>query len=474
MANQDAASGLAEAGSQAAVAARFARLDHNATALAVRLELCELAQRSLDLQYYIFRDDDSGRLLAAALVRAAERGVQVRLLLDDLDASGRESTLGRLDALPGLEVRLFNPLPWRGLLRPLSLLRDPGRINRRLHAKALIADDTLAVVGGRNIGDEYFAPEAELAFADIDVLVRGQLARQVAVSFDSHWHSPWARPLELLRRRRAALEAARRTRGRLARAPEHRQPAEVLARDSEARELLSRLRQGDWPDLPGNGQVLADLPAKVDPQQAVAEGVFDGALRHLVDGAQRELMIMTPYLVPRPEGVAILRQLRERGLRVRILTNSLAATDVVAVHGGYRRYRRALLELGVELYEYRPTGYWGRRLRRLIRGDHLRASLHAKTVLADDERLYIGSANLDPRSRHLNIELGIAIHSAELAAELRVCFEDAILPVNAWQLQLDGRRLRWQGEGRRQEPGAGPGRRLLAALLGVLPLEEQL
>lgn len=456
------------------VPARFARLDHNATALAVRLELCASARHRLDLQCYIFRDDDSGRLLAEAMVAAAKRGVRVRLLLDDLDASGRESVFGRMDAHPGFDVRLYNPLPWRGLLRPLSLLRDPGRINRRMHAKALIADDSLAVVGGRNVGDEYFAPESELAFADIDVLIRGELARQVSESFDLHWHSPWAKPLTEVRGRRAPLEAARRAREKLARPPRHEAPEQVLAKDAAAHELLGRLRAGAWPDLVGEGRLFADLPAKMELDTAQGEGYFDAALRALVGSAQREIMIMTPYLIPQEEGMAVVRALRARGLRIRILTNSLAATDVVAVHGGYRRYRRRLLELGVELYEFRPTGFWGRRLRRFIRGAHLRASLHAKTLIVDDHLVLIGSANLDPRSHGINLELGVAIASVPLAREIRICFEDAILPVNAWRLGLEGGRVCWEGAGRRHEPGAGWGRRLLSRLLGYLPLEAHL
>ena len=456
------------------VPARFAQLDHNATALATRLELCASARYRIDLQCYIFRDDDSGRLVAEALVAAARRGVRVRLLLDDLDASGRESVFGRMDAHPGFDVRLFNPLPWRGLLRPLSLLRDPGRISRRMHARALIADDSLAILGGRNIGDEYFAPEAELAFADIDVLIRGVLARQVSESFDRNWRSPWTKSLAAVRGRRAPVEATRRTRERLARAPRYRSPDWVLTDDAGARELLGRLRAGTWPDLPGTGRLFADLPTKVVADVEGSEGYFNASLQALVAGARREIMIMTPYLVPRKGGLAVLRALRERGIRVRIITNSLAATDVVAVHGGYRRYRRRLLELGVELHEFRPTGFWGRRLRRFVRGAHLRASLHAKTFLVDDHLVLIGSANLDPRSHSLNLELGVVIDSSALAAGLRTCFDDAVLPANAWRLGLDGHRVHWEGEGRRQEPGASWGRRLLSRLLGYLPLEGQL
>ena len=453
---------------------RFALLDHNATALAVRLELCAGATRRLDLLYYIFREDDSGRLVADALMAAADRGVQVRLLLDDLDASGRESSLGRLDAHPRLQVRLFNPFRWRGLLRPLALLRDPARLTRRMHAKALIADSRLAVVGGRNIGDEYYAPEAEMAFADVDVLLAGELVGQVDASFESLWSSVWAKPLAELRARRAAIEVTRRARDRIARRPVHQDPAGVLAEDSQAKILLQRIRAGSWPDLPGTGRVFADLPEKVEPGALAAAGYFDHVLQHLVTQAVSEVLIMTPYLVPTAEGMAFIHALKERGLRIRILTNSLAATDVVAVHAGYRRYRRALLEAGVELYEYRPTGYWGRRLRRMIRGAHLRASLHAKTILVDDELVMIGSANLDPRSIQLNLELGILIESAPLGAEIRACFEDAIAPANAWRVELEQGREQWRGADGRHEPDAGWGRRLLARLLGFLPLEGQL
>ncbi len=470
----DSAAGSMPAVEGSATETRFALLDHNATALAVRLELCAGATERLDLLYYIFREDDSGRVIADALMAAADRNVKVRLLLDDLDASGRESSLGRLDIHPNLEVRLFNPFRWRGLLRPLALLRDRGRLTRRMHAKALVADGRLAVVGGRNIGDEYFAPEAEMAFADVDVLLAGGLAGQVESSFERYWASPWSKPLSELRARRVAIEATRRARGRMARAPLHQDPAAVLARDSQAKVLLQRIREGTWPDLPGDGRVFADMPEKVEHGAEAAEGYFDEVLQHLVAAAETEVLIMTPYLVPTAAGMAFIHELRRRGLRIRILTNSLAATDVVAVHAGYRRYRKALLQAGVELYEYRPTGYWGRRLRRLIRGAHLRASLHAKTLVVDDELVMIGSANLDPRSIRLNVELGVLIESRPLAAEIRTCFEEAIAPSNAWRVVLERGREHWQRASERHEPEAGWGRRLLARLLGLLPLEGQL
>ncbi len=441
--------------------ATFALLDDNAAALMARLELCRTARETLDLQCYIFRDDGSGRRLAEAMVAAAGRGVRVRLLLDDLDAGDPESVFGRMDAHPGCEVRLFNRFAWRGLLRPLAWLRDPARLSRRMHAKALVADGGRAIVGGRNVGDEYFSPDAELAFADIDVMMEGPVVAEVARSFERHWVSRWARPLSAARQRSDPRERIRQARRRVARGPAH-----VPARADAA--TPSRTF------VPGRGQVFADLPSKVDPLRADPDGYFGPSLQQLVAGAQEEVVIMTPYLVPRAAGMAFIRSLRERGVCIRLLTNSLAATDVVAVHAGYRRYRRALLELGVELYEYRPTGFWGGRLRRIVGGAKLRASLHAKTLVVDERLVMIGSANLDPRSHQQNVELGVVIDSGPLARAVHGSFEDAIKPGNAWRLLLEDGRVRWQGAGVAVEPDAGLGRRLCARLLGLLPLEGHL
>ena len=446
----------------------FYLLEQGADAFLARLALARAAQRTLDLQYYIFRPDDTGAALLGAALAAADRGVRVRLLLDDMAAPGWGGALAALDAHPNLEIRLFNPFAHRGA-RWLDFVTDFARVNRRMHNKSMTADSQLSIVGGRNVGDEYFAARPDLDFSDLDVLAAGPVVREVAGAFDAYWNSDAAWPLAAFGAAADPLELAR-LRGRFS---EHgrEQSASAYARVLRDTDLANAIRTGSLPAYWGRASVIADSPAKVTapPEDRSTHAILK--LGKLLQGANRELILVSPYFVPGKEGVQWLRQMAARGVRVRVLTNSFAATDVRVVHAGYAAYRRELLESGIELYELKPTAAVAKRT---LHGSS-RASLHAKAYMTDRRALFVGSLNLDPRSVELNTEMGVVLESEPLCRSLAERFDQRILDL-AWRLQLDGDRLVWATRDARtdQEPEMGLLQGMVQGLLRLLPLEEQL
>ena len=448
-------------------------------AFAVRTHSMRLAQRSLDVQTYIWHDDATGRYIVRELVRAADRGVHVRVLLDDMDARPRDVTLATLDRHPRIDVRMFNPFRTRsGILRTLAELSQRGsRLNHRMHNKAWIMDAQLAVVGGRNIGDEYFASSAELNFIDLDVLLLGPAVAQAQHEFERYWNSPLAKRVSRLakykrailntRRLRASLEASARQ------AASERFGAAVAAQDS----LQAIVDPGFiWST---NVRVIAD-----DPQKALGrEGrrsskVLDSMIAE-IEATTRRLQMVSPYFVPGIGATVTLRSLARQGTEVAILTNSLSATDVAAVHSGYARYRLPLLEAGVRLYEMKLSPVFEDGHTRFRLGSS-RGSLHTKAVVLDGERVFVGSFNIDPRSSNLNCEMGVWIRSRALASELEESFASGIDPLRAYSLVAENSRLTWieQLDGvevrHTHEPHAGLWRRFITRLLERLPIESQL
>lgn len=453
-------------------------------AFLMRVALADTARRSLDLQYYIYREDDTGAFLTQALLKAADRGVQVRLLVDDLNLVRRDDDVTALDAHPRIEVRIFNPFAshregrWGRLL---SFFSDPARLNRRMHNKGFIADNLCSIVGGRNIGDEYFDASRDFGFGDLDVLAVGPVTREISRSFDLYWNSAFAYPLSALGKRTMArmwMERVRRRLGRhFIRMRKSDYASRVLKTDLAA-QLTERHLLLEW----AKSRVLADPPEKiVEPADAASTGPYD-QLRALAGQAHREVILVSPYFVPGDQGMAALQRLRERGVRVRILTNSLASTDVAAVHAGYSRYREAMLEMGIELHELKPIVPTGRKLRRRVMFGSARASLHAKTFVFDRARVVVGSMNLDPRSVLLNTELGLLIESPKLAGDIAESFDELVEPDYSYALERDrdSGALRWRStEGGAKveyfhDPQVSFWRRLTVKLLGWLPIERQL
>jgi putative cardiolipin synthase len=430
-------------------------------ALAARLALIEKARRSVDLQYYIFRPDSSGMALAAALRQAAARGVRVRLLLDDWGTRPDDLALQGLAADPRFEVRLFNPLahPRAPLL---SLLLDFERGQRRMHNKLMVVDGRAAITGGRNVGDEYFERRREFAFADVDVLAFGPVVSAMAAGFDLYWND--VATAAVMPPAQANDQAA------LLAGTTHR-PAEWQP------DSVERLGSASLRRFVGRATAVQDLPGKVDPSRPQERTVLGHEIAAVMGEVRSELLIVSPYFVPGDGGVDQLRALAERGVRVTVVTNSLVATDVPAVHGGYARYRAALLRAGVALYEIRADAV-GRQPTRTRAGSS-RVSLHAKLMVVDRTKSFVGSMNIDPRSLRLNTENGVVVDSTALATEL-VQGVERDLTRDAWRVHLDGSSLRWTG---RQgdadvtldrEPQAGLWLRLKTMLMSWLPIETLL
>ena len=445
----------------------------NLDAFAVRALTARHAGRSLDLQYYIWQDDLTGRLLAGEVLRAADRGVRVRLLLDDINAQPFDRTWLALDAHPNIAVRLFNPSRNRGdvLRRAVEMMLRAVSVTRRMHNKAWIADGRMAVVGGRNVGDAYFDADEASNFRDLDLLLLGDAVRQTEAIFDDFWNSGAAIPIRALGRPRPGdLPKLRKRLTGLAARKKARPYLDRVARDPTVRAMLSGEEPVHWTDA----RVLSDPPEK-----AAGEGQKDWlmkSIRPLIAAAATDLELISPYFIPGDAGTAQLVEMARKGVRVSVLTNSLAATDVAAVHGAYARYRRSLVEGGVRLFELKP---YERRSDVSLFGSSS-ASLHTKAFTVDGRRGFIGSMNFDPRSVSLNAEMGVIFEHGELVAKVREIFADETSPLKSYRLRVEEGRLVWHDQAAgaprilRGEPQAGIWRRLAATVVGLLPIQSQL
>lgn len=465
-------------------------LQYGLEAFVARLVLAEAAEKSLDVQYYIWHGDQTGQLLAERLLRAADRGVRVRLLLDDLGTAADDAQLLALDAHPNFEVRLFNPVALRAA-PTLGMLVDFKRINRRMHNKSFTADNQATIVGGRNVGDEYFEAQAALDFGDLDVIAVGPVVGEVSDAFDLYWNSAAAYPVTVLTRKRpppGSLERGRRMLAAYADSMNDSPYAEALRQSR----LADELRAGQVPLYWGRAWLIHDDPAKIEADPGDTATMLLPRLKPVVEQMQSELMVVSPYFVPGEAGVEWFQGIRARGIKASILTNSLASTDVAAVHAGYARYREALLRAGVDLYEVKPgasvRAKGGGESRKTGLPGSSRASLHAKTFVFDRRTLFIGSLNLDPRSVKLNTEIGVVFENPDLAQTFTAGLERGFAG-NAWRLELKPpashpesppSRIEWvaQEEGRELrlagEPEVGVWRRIGVWFLSLLPIEGQL
>ncbi|MBX3707679.1 MAG: phospholipase D family protein [Pseudomonadales bacterium] len=444
-------------------------------ALAVRLALIDQAERAIDLQYYIFNGDQTGSLVAERLLAAADRGVRVRLLLDDMGARIGDTRIARLTAHPNIEIRLFNPVTLRSRwLRLLSQVGEFGRINNRMHNKLMVVDNQVMVTGGRNVGDEYFGLR-DLDFQDIDLIGIGPVSVRASVGFDDYWNDFQSVPVEDVTRIDAGPRDLERLRQRFERLRTAR-AGSAYFQALEGHPALCALDDDVLEWRWGVFEWLHDPPAKAAAGSTRRGEPYLG--RQLVgelETTRSELLVITPYLIPGRDLLDRFAALDRRGVRVGILTNSLATTDVLAVHSSYARYRRPLLEAGVVLWELRPGAGQQERPSAFV-GDS-RASLHAKTFVNDREALFIGSINLDPRSMNINTESGVLVRDPTLAVDAVRLFEAWTRPSHAYRLQLgENGTISWEAGERRavREPHAGFLRRLVSRLVGLLPIESQL
>ncbi|MCG6891074.1 MAG: phospholipase D family protein [Gammaproteobacteria bacterium] len=461
----------------------FHLLPSGLDAFAARAVLAYSAERSIDAQYYLLHSDLVGRLFVDALLRAADRGVRVRLLLDDMTLDDdKDIGAAALDAHDNIEVRVFNPFA-RQSSRWMQILSRFDEVTRRMHNKSFTVDNQISVLGGRNIGNEYFEADPNLAFGDLDVLAVGPVVNEVSTSFDLYWNSSASYPATSLITSQDSIDDLDQRRKVLSEFVEQQRDSEYL-QALRSSDLVTRLKNDafvfDW----GAAQVLYDDPAKITSSRDQTDLHLATQLEPFSAQITRELTIFSPYFVPGREGVANIEKLRARGVRVRILTNSLASTDVSAVHAGYSKYRKYLLRAGVELYELDQTLSKEQRKDKKGAEGSSKASLHAKSFAIDRERIFIGSLNFDPRSVVENTEIGVMIESASIATEMSDWFDQKIDQVAfrlaleeddngneilVWHRSLDGVEQRYT-----TEPNTGFWRRFGVGFLRLLPIESLL
>lgn len=444
----------------------FVLLPSGTDALGARLRLAEAADHTIDAQYFLVKPDFAGALFGDALLAAADRGVRVRLLVDDVFTTTSDVQLGTLDRHPRIEVRIFNPISRSGPYW-VAFARDFTRANRRMHNKSFTADNAVTIVGGRNIADEYFAIADEINFADLDLLGAGHVASQVSGTFDLFWNSRLAVPLATLAPGAVArAEAAGALVARLS--PETLAAARSIYAEAVAAPLVTGVAAGEVRPVPGRSTVVSDPPAKLAAPAGAGHTALANALDAALAAAEREVILVTPYFVPGRPLADRLKALRARGVEVIVITNSLASTNHAYVHGGYLNYRRELMEAGVRFHEAKADSATS-----LLTGGPGHLTLHAKVVVIDRRDVLAGSMNLDPRSLHLNTELGAFVRSPELARDFIVAIA-AELPQYSFVLDLepDGRVAWYHGNAVwYSEPGASLARRLFARLVQVLPVE---
>ncbi len=392
-------------------------------ALADLITLADHAERTLDIQYYIIHQDDSARMLLRHVRQAADRGVRVRVLVDDLNTAGEDRRFMHLSENANVEVRVFNPFPggrFATWTRFVASASDIRRINHRMHNKLFVADNALAITGGRNIGDEYFTRNPHYNFIDLDVVAAGAIVAELSESFDAFWNSQYAYPIASV----ASPVSA------------DRSPAPIpdVAAPGNANWLGSELDSGRLNLTWVPATVLADRPAKIASETSPDEEVtIANDLATLMLSAKQELIVISPYFVPGKDGMAMFSKLVGQGVHIRILTNSLASTDSPLVHNGYSRYRVKLLKLGVELSEVRPK--LGQKRARFHPFRSSNASLHAKALVIDQRTVFIGSMNMDARSARTNSELGLVMRSTEIARQVTSLLDD-ISADGSYRLQL--------------------------------------
>lgn len=450
----------------------------NTQAFALRALTARQAGRSLDLQYYYWRDDLTGRLLGREVLAAADRGVRVRLLIDDINTRTGDRTYAILDSHPHIEVRLFNPSRSRTspLKRGIELVLRAFSVNRRMHNKAWIADGRLAVVGGRNIGDAYFDAHQSANFRDMDLCMVGPAVAETEAIFDRFWNSDTVLPISAFHltrpaRRARQLDRLRAKLEKVAKGEAAKPYLERLHREADVAAVLNGQAAFHWTS---EARVISDPPEKILDKH---EGDWiSRAILPALETAQKSIAIISPYFIPGARGVAMLENLVKRGVNCAVLTNSLAATDVVAVHGAYSGYRKPVLRAGVRLFELQPEF----RQHRMSLFGSSGASLHTKAFTVDGAGGFVGSFNFDPRSISLNTEMGVLFRDEALAREIDTIFAEETAPDSAYALKLDGSRLLWQDESetgprtRSQEPGAHLWRRMMSGFIGLLPVESQL
>ena len=453
----------------------FLMLSNNADALRWRLMLADMAEETLDMQYYLWNKDAGADLLLDRVIRAADRGVRIRLLVDDITLMGRDAGIAALSRHPQIEIRLFNPVENRNqstFIRAMEFAGKIKQLNHRMHNKLMVADNRLGIVGGRNIGNEYFGLNPKQNFVDFDVLSVGEIVPRISFSFDLFWNSDGAYPGEGLIQNHPDPGLLDKLLRELDERLEDQRDLLIAFVDEslDAEQMLSTLKREMYT---GRADVIYDRPLAGDDMPPVQ---LIESLRKLTRKAHSEILVSTPYFIPDEETYQTLPDLNTRGVRVAFLTNSLGATNHPIVHSGYKKHRQRVLDTGAVLFEFR---------RDAVPADPVDTppvearilGLHAKFIVIDRRTVFVGSLNLDPRSIYINTEMGLLIESAELAEAVTILFEDLVAPQNSWQIRKDANeRLTWHAgaENRKSEPPSSFSRRFQAWFFGLFSLDDQL
>ena len=443
--------------------------------LALRLLMAERAERTIDAQYFLIHNDLVGNVFVNALLRAANRGVRVRFLIDDMNSGGYDAGFAALDSHENFALRVFNPFAHRKA-RALDVTRV-SKISRRMHNKSFTVDNQITLIGGRNIADEYFDARSDEKFGDLDVLAIGSIVPKVSAMFDSYWNHPAALPMPALAKvPENAAEALATLNDKVEKSLEEVE-ASIYA-DAVRSSILNYVQTDASAFIWAKYDLVFDSPDKSNPDADVAEGSITVQMRESIGEIQEELFVLTPYFVLRKDEVEGFRKLRERNVEVTVLTNSLSSNNHTVSHSGYAPIRKPLLKMGVNLYELRANASIPGDQR--VDPDSTKSTLHAKAFAVDRKRVFIGSFNWNQRSVNLDTELGVIIHSPEIATQL-VERVGAALPEVAYEVFLNEKnKLRWRGleDGveviRTKEPQTGFWHRFNAGFLRMMPIKSQL
>ena len=447
-------------------------------AFRARFAIAGFAEKTLDMQYYLWKGDLAGQLLMWRALEAADRGVQVRFLIDDIFHYGRDEAYALLDTHPNFQVRVFNPMANRGLARNLNFLVNKRQLNHRMHNKIFKADNAIAVLGGRNIGNDYFGVDTKANFFDLDVLTVGQGARQAGAAFDEYWNSKYAVPISVLHDKKYTAEDLENGRIKLRESLRHLD-ALPYALEMEADESVEKLKK--WRD----GLIWTEAHVVVDPLERF-EGQGESAVieyaQTWVEEIDTEFLAESAYLIPSQQGIENIREMTERGVRVRLLTNSLMSNNHLTAHSGYLKYRKKLLKAGAELHELRADAALREHFKANKENSEVPAGIHTKSFVIDGQQALIGSFNFDPRSRDLNSEIGLVISNREFAQQVVKEMNRDFHPENSYRLFLNERgKLRWEltnPDGTvttyKRDPGASIWKRMGARILSWLPIEQEL
>ena len=447
-------------------------------AFTTRIAMTDLTDKTLDLQYYLWEPDETGRLLALHTLHVADRGVKVRVLLDDIGLQGRDDMIAAMDAHPNIEIRIFNPFSNRGL-HALDFITDTNRVNHRMHNKTVIMDNAFAIVGGRNIGNHYFGVSKDINFRDMDIAAVGPIVRDISKMYDYFWNGKWSVPISVVTKKTYTMSDLEKERKKLeVKVAKDRYPY-PLTQDSRKlqRELKQLLKKFVWTE----GEVIYNDPEQMKLSAQKQSTTIIHALHERLEKARKSVYVEAAYFVPRCQGIVNLKKMRERGVQVRILTNSLKANDVLAAYAGYERYRKDLLKDGIELYELRDDAGGSKIINDDPTKSDVRSGLHAKIMVFDEKDVFVGSFNLDPRSSTINTEGGLYVKSPVLAKRIMAYMKEGILAKNAYRLKLDKEgHITWSTveNGKEviytSEPKVGAWDKMKVNLLQMLPLEEQL